>query len=162
MTNTAKTLLALPILLVAIIVGACSGAATPDQAIQTAEAAIRTHDYTNARNALVPVIESLDKANPSVSNLAKMAVIMMRVSDNDNQNGNDAAMALTCFQRALDTDPDSLRILISSLDPDDAQYLFMLWNLDNGIRSDQSELMVDEDAAHDDEYSDDDTTHTLD
>lgn len=135
LTSVCKFFAASLLLVLTAVSAGCSGTPSADEAIRSAQASLASDDFVGARRALDPMLDNIDSSNLSVPQLCDMAIIYMKVSDLDDQGGHDAASALTCFRKAESISRDSISEYFGSLNPDDTQYLFMLFSLSNGISS---------------------------
>lgn len=140
MTSVCKFFAASLLLVLTAIGAGCSDTPSANEAIHSARASLASDDFAGVRRALDPMLDNIDGSNLSVSQLCDMAIIYMKLSDLDDQTGHDAASALTCYRQAESISIDSIAEYFGSMNPDDAQYLFVLSSLSNGISSGSESL----------------------
>lgn len=168
LTSVCKFFAATLLLVLTAVGTGCSAPPSADEAIRSARASLASNDFGGARRALDPLLDNIVGSNLTVSQLCDMAIIYMKVCDLDDQAGHDAASALTCYRQAESISTDSISEYFGSMDPDDAQYLFMLYSLSNGTSPD-SETSVEiegtdshaDNAAYDMSYTETEATGTV-
>lgn len=149
LTSVCKFFAASLLLVLTVVGSGCSGAPSADEAIRSARTSLASDDFGGVRRALDPMLDNIDGSSLTVSQLCDMAIIYMKLSYLDDQAGHDAASALTCYRQAESISTDSISEYFGSTNPDDAQYLFTLYSLSNGISSDsESFVEIDETDPH--------------
>lgn len=168
LTSVCKCFVASLLLGLTAVVAGCSGTPSADEAIRSARASLASDDFGGVRRALNPILDNITDRGLTVSQLCDIAIIYMKLSDLDNQTGHDAATALTCYRQAESISTDSISEYFGSMNPDDAQYLFILSSLSNGITS-GSETFIeieetdspDDTKPYDMSYSETEATGTV-
>lgn len=127
----------------AICFTSCRPVDTTDDDIATAEQAVDASDYTLARS----ICESFTTDSTStlgVSELCRLSIIYMKLSDINNPDINTAA-ATQCYQSAMRADSDSAIAFYNTLPIDEARHVEIMSQLDRILRGSR-DIYIDEDS----------------
>ncbi len=106
------------ILLLALMAAACGGSPSASRTVDDAAALIERGDFKGAhRKAEAVMADSAALNSLTVSQLCRLAVVFVRLSNQETPSETDAndAMAARCLSRARAVAPDSVAQFIGSL-----------------------------------------------
>lgn len=152
--KTVKLIAALMLVLAAIGTG-CSGKGNVHDDVAVAHKAVADGDYQLARQSLQAISAELNDSLISPTLLSEVALLYMIICDNTG-DGDDDMKAFEAFRHAVKINRDSVNAYMRTLPPDEAKFLFLLYQLNNamdnaackpGIMEEETETSIEAEAG---------------
>lgn len=121
------------LLLGSSLLSGCSKPSAPELA-REAETALEAGDTEKARALCDEAMASDGTSALTASQLARLSIIYMKIADKDTHDDGEAVgLAVTAYERAMSTSPDSALLYYSSVDNDDTRHVKMLQQVIRGL-----------------------------
>lgn len=114
-----------------LIAVACSKT-PPQETLLTAREAIKNKDYAAAQKYLDDATKDLNNSDLSATQLSEMAVLYMILSDQHQNEEENVASAVACYEKAIGMAPDSVAAYLKGLPSDERYSIMMLRQMNLG------------------------------